>query len=172
MKKICLIVPEIWLAMIIDGHPVLAEYIKEVVEEEVLKESLELESNQIREYCCRPFRSSYLKIVKERLLPPLIAIIRRTIRKLKWVQRDVDAHYLFLSENLAFKAQLGVTALKNLPKLTPYDYSCPAIQDVINRRLCSVCSLYLASIKEMSSISVFYQNSEEHRLKQISKKIF
>ena len=32
---------EIWLSMIIDGHPVLTECTNEVVEEEILKKSLE-----------------------------------------------------------------------------------------------------------------------------------
>ena len=80
--------------MIIDGHPVLAEYINEEAEEEILKESLEWKSNHIRESqyflqivkClgenfCRRFRSSYLKIVKERFLPPSIAVIRSTINR-------------------------------------------------------------------------------------------
>ena len=88
----------------------------------------------------------------------LLAVTRNTINGLKWVKRDVDAHYLSLSQNLTFKVQLGVTALENFPKDIPYDYSCLAAQDVINRRLCSVCHLYLSSIKEMSSHKQVHKN--------------
>ena len=57
---------------------------------------------------------------------------------------------LSLTQNLALKAQLGVITLKNSPKGIPYDYSCPAAQNIMERRLCSKCELYLASIKELS----------------------
>ena len=35
------ILPELWSGMLIVGHPVLAEYINEEAEEEILKKSLE-----------------------------------------------------------------------------------------------------------------------------------
>ena len=69
---------------------------------------------------------------------------------LKWVKRDIDAHYLSLTQNLPLKAQLGVTALKNFPKGIPYDYSSPAAQNIMERRLSFKCGLYLASIREVS----------------------
>ena len=47
------------------------------------------------------------------------------------VKQNVDAQFLSLSQNLACKAQLGVTALKNVPKDISYDYSFTAVQDVI-----------------------------------------
>ena len=43
-----------------------------------------------------------------------------------------------------------VTPLKNFPKGIPYDYSCPAVQNIMERRLYSKCGLYLASVKEVS----------------------
>ena len=57
---------------------------------------------------------------------------------------------LSLTQNLALKAQLGVTTLKNSPKGMPYHYSCSAAKNIMERRLCSKCELYLASIKEVS----------------------
>ena len=149
--------------MIIDGLPVLVEFISEEADQEVIKKSEEWKSKHVRESqyflqivkckdskCCSPFRSSYLKVVKDRFLPPPISVTRTTTSGLKWVKRDVDAHYLSLTQNLALKAQLGVTALKNFPKCIPYDCSCPAAQNIMERRLCSKCGLYLASIKEVS----------------------
>ena len=55
-----------------------------------------------------------------------------------------------MAQNLALKAQIGVTALKNFPKGIPYVYSCLAAQNIMERQLCSKCGLYLASIKEVS----------------------
>ena len=55
-----------------------------------------------------------------------------------------------MTQNLALKAQLSVTTLKNFPKGIPYDYNCPAVQNIMERRLYSKCGLYLASIKEVS----------------------
>ena len=100
--------------------------------------------------CCNRFCLSYLKVVKDGFLPPPISVTRTTTSGLRWVKRDVDAHYLSLTQNIALKAQLGVTALKNFPKCIPYDYSSPAAQNIMERRLCSKCGLYLASIKEVS----------------------
>ena len=108
--------------------------------------------------CCCPFRSSYLKVVKDRFLPPPISVTHTTITGLKWVKRDVDAHYLSLTQNLALKAQLGVTTLKNFPRCIAYDYSCPAAQNIMERRLCSTCGLYLASIKEVSLHEQIHKN--------------
>ena len=51
-------------------------------------------------------------------------------------------NYLSLTQNLALKAQLGVTALKNFPKGIPYDYSCPAAQNIMDCVLNVDCILH------------------------------
>ena len=127
------ILAKIWSGMISDGHPVLAELISEEADQEVIKKYEERKSKHVRESqyvlqivkckdskCCSPFRSSYLK-VKDRFLPPPISVTHSTASVLKWVKRDVDAQYFSLTQNLALKAQLGVTALKSFPKGIPYD---------------------------------------------------
>ena len=132
--------------MIIDGHPVLAEFISEEADQEVIKKSEEWKSKHVRESqyflqivkckdskCCSPFRSSYLKVVKNRFLPLPISVTSPTTNGLKWVKRDVDGHYLSLTQNLALKVQLGVTALRNFPKGIPYDYSCLTAQNIMKR---------------------------------------
>ena len=120
--------------MIIDGYPVLAEFISEEADQEVIKKSEEWKSKHVHESqcflqinkckdskCCSPFCSSYLKVVKDRFLPLPISVTCTTTSGLKWVKKDVDAHYLSLTQNLALKTQLGVTALKNFQKGIPYD---------------------------------------------------
>ena len=160
--------------MIIDVHPVVAEFISEEADQEVIKKSEEWKSKHVRKSqyflqiikckdskCCSPFRSSYLKVVKDRFLPPPISVTRTTTSGLKWVKRDVDAYYLSLTQSLALKDQLGVTALKNFPKGIPYDYSCPAAQNIMERRLCSKCGLYLASIKEASLYEQMHEKQKK-----------
>ena len=164
--------------MIIDGHPVLAEFISEEADQEVIKKSEEWKSKHVRESqnflqivkckdskCCSPFRSSYLKIVKDRFLPPPISVRGTTTSGLKGIKQDINAHYLSLTQNLALKAQLGVTALNNFPKGILYGYSCLAAENIMERQLCSKCGLYLAPIKEVSL-------HEQMRQKQKTSLIF
>ena len=54
-----------------------------------------------------------------------------------------------MTQNLALKVQLGATALQNFPKGISHDYSCPPTPNIMERRLCSKCGLYLESIKEL-----------------------
>ena len=170
------ILAKIWSGMIIDGHPALAEFISEEADQEVIKKSEEWKSKHVRESqyflqivkckdskCCSPFPSSCLKVVKDRFLPLPISVTCTTTSGLKWVKKDVDAHYLSLTQNLALKTQLGVTALKNFRKGIPYDYSCPAAQNIIERSLCSKCGLYLASIKELS-LHELMQKAEDNSI--------
>ena len=77
-----------------------------------------------------------------------------------YVAAVVDRSVYVYLKTLNFKAQLGVTTQKNFPKGVRYDYSYLPAQDVINRRLCSVCDLYLASIKEMSSQKEVQKNPQ------------
>ena len=149
--------------MIINGHPVLPEFISEEAYQQVIKKSEEWKSKHVRKSqyflqivkckdskCCSPFRSSCLKVAKDRFLLLPISVTRTTTSGLKWVKWDVDTHYLSLTQNLAMKAQLGVTALKNFPKGIAYDYSCPAAQNIMEGRLYFKWGLHLALIKEVS----------------------
>ena len=122
--------PKIWSSMIIYSHLVLAEFIIEEADQElrnlkngrvnVRKSQYFLQIVKCKDSkCCSPFRSSYLKVVKDRFLPLPISVTRTTTSGLKWVKRDVDTHYLSLTQYLALKAQLGVTTLKNFPKDIP-----------------------------------------------------
>ena len=90
------ILTKTWYGMIIDGHPVLAEFISEEADQEVIKKSEEWKSKHVRESqyflqivkckdskCCSPFRSSYLKVVKDRLLPLPISVTRTNSQWLK-----------------------------------------------------------------------------------------
>ena len=93
--------------MIIDGLPVLVEFISEEADQEVIKKSEEWKSKHVRESqyflqivkckdskCCSPFRSSYLKVVKDRFLPAPISVKEVSLReqiekKQKATQSDI-----------------------------------------------------------------------------------
>ena len=85
--------------MIIDGHLVLDEFISEEADQEVIKKSEEWKSKHVRESqyflqivkckdskCCSPFRSNYLKVIKDRFLTPPISVTRTKTSGLKWVK--------------------------------------------------------------------------------------
>ena len=98
--------------------------------------------------------------MKDRFLPPPISVTRTTTSDIKRVKQDVDAHYLFLTQNLALKAQLGATTLQNFPKSISYVYSYSAAQKIMERRLCSKCGLNLASIKEVFSLEKMHKKQK------------
>ena len=152
---------EIWSRLVIDGNPVVAEFIEAdspVIEE---KKSEEWKAGHVRqsqyflqivkctdEKCCSRFQSSYLKVVPDRFLPPPIPVAH-TLMGVEWVKDDKDAKYLSLYQNMSLRNTLMPSqASKKYPKGLPYDYSCPSVkQDVIKRRLCSSCGLYFGTIK-------------------------
>ena len=49
----------------------------------------------------------------------------------------------------------------DFPKGIPYDYSCPVVQEFINRRLCSTCGLYFPSLKVLASHKKLHKETEE-----------
>ena len=90
------ILAKIWSGMIIDGHPFLVEFISEEADQEAIKKFEEWKSKHVRESqyflqivkckdskCCSPFRLSYLKVVKDRFLPPPVSVRRTTASGLK-----------------------------------------------------------------------------------------
>ena len=147
------IAAEIWSGMIIDRHPVLTKCINWGAVEEIPKKSLEWKSYRILESqyffqvakcedenCCKPFRSFYLKIVKERFLLLPSAVTRSTISKLKCVKQDVDTHdHLSLSRNLALKAN-SVLLLWNIFRRA---YHITIVVPLFKKWLTDNCVLYV-----------------------------
>ena len=75
------ILAELWSKMVIDGHPVVAEFIKDPPSEVSIIKLEDWRANHVRESqyllqivkctdvaCCSPFPSSYLKVIKDGLL--------------------------------------------------------------------------------------------------------
>ena len=106
--------------MVIDGNPVVAEYIKEEPSDITITKSDEWKAIHLRksqyllqivkftdQACCRRFVSSYLKLIRNRFLPPPVPVIHNPDNGgIKWAKDDKEAKYLSLFQNLAFGANL------------------------------------------------------------------
>ena len=100
--------------------------------------------------CCSPFESSYLNVIKERFLPPL-PVTRSSGNGLEWARKDKDATSLSLFQNITLKSSLFPKhAGRKFPKGTPYDYSCPAVKNDLEKRICPRCGIYFGIIKQMT----------------------
>ena len=72
------ILAELWSKLVIDDHPVIAEFVRDEASEITITKSEEWKANHVRESqhllqivkytgkaCCSPFQSSYLKLMIE-----------------------------------------------------------------------------------------------------------
>ena len=154
---------EIWSGLVIDGKPIVAEFIDDApvivgTKSEEWKACYVRQSQYILQIvkctdpkCCSSFQSSYLKVVPKRFLPPPLPVVYAR-NGIEWAKDDKDATYLFLYQNISLQNTLmHAQATKKFPKGTPYDYYCPSVdQDMIKRRMCSHCGLYFSSLKAKS----------------------
>ena len=155
------ILADIWSELVIDGNPVVAEFIEDEAPVVMESKSEEWKACHVRqsqyfplivncsdENCCTRFKSSYLKVVPERFLPPPIPILH-TINGVECAKDDKDATHLSLYQNISLRKVLTPNHVaRKYPKGVPYDYFCPSVkQDMINRRLCSHCGLYFGTVK-------------------------
>ena len=70
---------------------------------------------------------------------------------IEWARDDKDATYLSLFQNISLQNTLIPNrALKKFPMGIPYDYSCPSVKDVLEKRICVHYGLYFGTIKEKS----------------------
>ena len=169
------ILGEIWSKLVIDGHPVVAEFIKEepaaitsITKSEEWKAKHVRESQYLLQIvkctdaaCCSPFQSSYLKIMKDRFLPPPLPVTYEKKGGIEWAKDVKEAKYLSLFQNLALNARLiPCRASDKYPKGIPYDYSCPSTKDCLSDRICKYCGLYFGSIKSKQNHSSSCRNKE------------
>ena len=159
------ILGEIWSGMVIDGHPVIAEYIADEGSEVVKDISEKWKSSHVRSsqyllqivkcggiVCCMPFRSSYRKIVKDRFLPPPFSICQSPDDGLTWT-RSNTGDYLSLHQTIAMCCMIPASAHRKYPLGIPYDAFNPAVMDdlkydcaqnvgcvSIRSKLCRSCS--------------------------------
>ena len=168
------ILAELWSKLVIDGHPVVAEFINEEPLEITITKSEEWKAKHVRESqyflqivkctdqaCCTPFQSSYLKIMKDRFLPPPVPVVYSQNGVIEWAKDDKEASYLLLFQNIALNASLMPKhAITKFPKGIPYDYSCPSTKDNLADSICKHCGLYFGSIKSRQYHSAFCRTKD------------
>jgi len=89
---------EIWSGLVIDGNPVVAEFIEDEAPVNEATKSEEWKACHVRqsqyflqivkcldEKCCSRFQSSYLKVIPHRFLPPIIPVVH-TLNGIEWAK--------------------------------------------------------------------------------------
>lgn len=162
---------EIWSQLVVDGHPILAEYIdssdrSQLSEEELLTGGQNWYDRHLRssQYmtqivkcedskCCSSPRSSYFNVLPSRFIPPPIPL-QQTTDGLKVPERSNDG------SSHKFPSLFAATMMKLdqlLPRSSkgfrsiPHDLYCPSIQKVLNDRVCKSCHQYFASLVMLKS---------------------
>lgn len=153
---------EVWSSVVIDKCPTVAEYIPPC-DSELNPDSLKYKegdwfANHVRtsqyltqivkcpdEECCGRARSSYFTIVPTRIFPAPIPLCQTEGLKAPAVKSDGEKRFpsLFVSQILRPENILP-SSLKEY-KVLPYDLYCPSVQDVLQNRICKICSIYFAS---------------------------
>ena len=104
---------EIWSGLLIDGNPVVVEFIEDDAPVIVGTKSEEWKACHVRQSqyflqivkctdpkCCSSFQSSYLKVVPKRFLPSPLPVVH-TRNGIEWAKDDKDATYLSLYQNIS-----------------------------------------------------------------------
>ena len=104
--------------MVINNDHVVAEFTGEKPSDITITKSEEWKANHVSESqdllqivkctgtaSCSPFQSSYLKIMKNRLLPRHLPVVVSSTG-IEWAEDDKEAIYLFLFQNVALKSNL------------------------------------------------------------------
>lgn len=157
---------EVWASLTIDGYPLTAEYVDpehaEVDSETLHVRNLDWRAVHIRDSqyftqivkcsdntCCRPARSSYFDLVKDRFLPPPIPLVQ-TANGLDVPEEEaalVGTSGKFCSPFLTqlFLSSHGSRISRDF-KSMPYDLFCPSVRSMLQKRVCSKCGIYHSSI--------------------------
>lgn len=136
--------------LVIDGYPVITEYIKPENENhqdyEEMDEKWKINHVRSSQYflqivkcsnqsCCSPPRSSFFDIFHDQFLPAPISFTYDP--KLRVADPlHTKARFATLFQTLSIARST----------ITPYDKYCPSIASIINERVCIDCNLYCASI--------------------------
>ena len=160
------ILAELWSKLVFSDHLVVAEFVGEDPSDTTITKLEEWKANHVHESpyflqtvkctdtaSCSPFQSSYLKIMKDRFLPPRIHAVCSSTG-IEWAKDDKKPTYLSLFQNVALKGNLFPKHVSTkFPRGIPYDYSCPTMKDAPIERVCKHCSLYFGSIKSKQDYS-------------------
>jgi hypothetical protein len=156
---------EVWSSMVIDGFPVVAEYVapedSEINQAILPSKTIQWRNAHVRQSqyftqiikcfdtgCCRQPRSSYFALFPDCFLPPPVPLMHTSdgLRAPDGSTGSVGVTR-FPSVFLLCKLQpqLLPRSAKSF-KILPYDAYCPSVQSLLVRRICKKCGLYHASL--------------------------
>ncbi|KAE8739223.1 hypothetical protein FOCC_FOCC015275, partial [Frankliniella occidentalis] len=162
-----MILAGVWSELVIDSHPVVAEYVPEPTPagddddaedehgaddaEEITESSAEWLADDVRQsqyllqivechnvVCCGPLRSNLASILPKRFLPPPVKVTHNE-QGLLTVPDPTSAEGNF--------PNLLVLSVLNIPnKPSAYDTFCSSVQSELVQRTCEHCGLYFPSV--------------------------
>ncbi|KAE8742067.1 hypothetical protein FOCC_FOCC012394 [Frankliniella occidentalis] len=158
------VLAEIWSSLVIDKHPVKAEYVEPGSEEELPSEPpAEWYSQHVRESqyflqiakcddssCCSPMRSDLKKILPDGFFPAPFPMRRGDKGFYVPKPEEVEETDSFPSLMVRLGSNLKPSG-EGFPNLLPYDMYCPTVRNKILGRTCNQCGHYFASIKNATS---------------------
>ena len=167
---------EVWSDTVIDGHPVVAEYVEDVATTDIQSKDASWHSVHVRESqyflqivkcsdtsCCKPMRSSLLTVLPSRFIPAPVPL-KQTPDGLKF---DMNGSFPSIWLNQTISTPSGTVfpdrVKRKFPSCLPYDLACESIQESLVRRTCKCCNLYFASIKSMNIHAKDCHKNEEPR---------
>ncbi|XP_044594835.1 uncharacterized protein LOC123272182 [Cotesia glomerata] len=156
------ILASIWSSTMIDGEEVVSTFIHPTKMEEITDPPIPQDwyDKHVRESqyflqvvkcgdlnCCSKLRSGLGTLLPSGFFPPPILIEQNQNSLTAAVATDdlpKNAEFCNLFVRLALKISIPCKSRE-----VPYDFYCPSVQKVLDKRTCSVCSLYFASEKNL-----------------------
>ena len=147
------ILAEIWCKIVLDGHPICAEYVENKELESVqLDESWMSRHVRTSQYflqiikcsnddCCESMRSNWLSLFPDRYLQGPFPLRKEEGDPSIPDASDIKAtdRFATISERKAASAIVPGTNF-------PYDAYCPSVRKDLPRRICKSCSVYFTSM--------------------------
>ena len=127
--------------MVIDGYPVIGEYISEKASDIVNDVIKKWKLSHVRSspYLLPIDKSSYKNVVKDRFLPPPFTRSQSLDNGLKWTR------------SIAMSGVIPTFVQRKYPLGISYDVSNPAVKYDLIKRKCSIFGMYFDTIKIMSN---------------------
>ena len=147
---------EIWSEMIIDGFPVVAEFVENrqcdpsVIDESWISKHCRLSKYMLQiikcsdPFCCSKMRTSWDKIFINRFLP---APVPSMIEKTDTVVPDIDSVMKGdrFVDNMWRRLAMSPLVPPTKYDFLPYDFYCPSLNKNIESRVCKGCGIYYPS---------------------------
>jgi hypothetical protein len=156
---------EVWSNTVIDGYPVIAEYVvpKELMKDEEPNERWKFSHIRQSQYltqivrcddrsCCKQWRTNYFNVFKDRFIPGPVPY-ERTKNGVESIDRSKAV------DNLkAFPSLFQRLILPQPVVDMPFDWYCPSLQKEIEKRICKTCKNYFVSQKSLQKHQVIHRS--------------